>query len=572
MITLMDRLQLRNNPEAVLVVFMLVWMIINILQAGYTELLHDEAYYWVWSKELAWGYFDHPPLVALEIFFSKTLFSGELGVRLATVVTSCGFIYGLWKLVTPSYRTINYFILITAGTLFIHVYGFITTPDAPLMFFAVIYLLIYRRVLERLTIQNSLLWGLSMALVMYSKYHGLLLIIFSLIGHWAWLKKPGFYLAVFFGILLYSPHLIWQYEHDFPSLQYHLVDRGSKSINPVKVLANVLNPFYIIGPLVVYYFIATLRRSALTVFEKSLKWIFWGILGFFTVSSLTFKDSVYAQWLVLIIIPGVYFTYQWLNEHPEASKNFTRISVFTILIILLGRISLVSPFGPNNFEFRGNKLWVNELKKRAGYHRVVFENSYALASKYWFYSGDSAYTQCNARYRLSQYDLTGFEENYQHRPVLFIGNRYLEQVGGFQGISLPAGKKDSVWIKYYQNYSSANHLTLKVTNKPESAPGNDFIRVQALLMNPYNRTVEFENTEVRKNIYVQIYRKKIFVAEQEVTVTGLTSLGPLTSLPITLSFLLPPLSGDYLIRFVLRHDQVDGSALSTLYPLKINSK
>ncbi len=26
--------------------------------------LPDEAYYWLWSERLQWGYFDHPPLIA----------------------------------------------------------------------------------------------------------------------------------------------------------------------------------------------------------------------------------------------------------------------------------------------------------------------------------------------------------------------------------------------------------------------------------------------------------------------------------------------------------------------------
>jgi 4-amino-4-deoxy-L-arabinose transferase-like glycosyltransferase len=30
-------------------------------------LTADEAYYWMWSKHLAFGYYDHPPMVALVI-------------------------------------------------------------------------------------------------------------------------------------------------------------------------------------------------------------------------------------------------------------------------------------------------------------------------------------------------------------------------------------------------------------------------------------------------------------------------------------------------------------------------
>ena len=42
----------------------LLWFIVAILQAAFTDIFHDEAYYWLWSKHLALGYFDHPPMIA----------------------------------------------------------------------------------------------------------------------------------------------------------------------------------------------------------------------------------------------------------------------------------------------------------------------------------------------------------------------------------------------------------------------------------------------------------------------------------------------------------------------------
>ena len=47
--------------------FLLGWLLVNLLQAGLTELDPDEAYYFMYSRDLAWGYFDHPPVIALMI-------------------------------------------------------------------------------------------------------------------------------------------------------------------------------------------------------------------------------------------------------------------------------------------------------------------------------------------------------------------------------------------------------------------------------------------------------------------------------------------------------------------------
>src|SRR5271154_5867336 len=49
---------------------------------GRVELTFDEAYYTLWSRSLAWGYLDHPPMVAAWIRASTTLFGpSEFGVR-----------------------------------------------------------------------------------------------------------------------------------------------------------------------------------------------------------------------------------------------------------------------------------------------------------------------------------------------------------------------------------------------------------------------------------------------------------------------------------------------------------
>ena len=55
---------------------------IQALAAGRLELTFDEAYYTLWSRFLSFGYLDHPPMVALLIRASTSLFGGsELGVR-----------------------------------------------------------------------------------------------------------------------------------------------------------------------------------------------------------------------------------------------------------------------------------------------------------------------------------------------------------------------------------------------------------------------------------------------------------------------------------------------------------
>src|SRR2546426_835356 len=49
----------------------------RVWYASFRPLLPDEAYYWVWTRHLAAGYFDHPPMVAYLIWASPRASSGE---------------------------------------------------------------------------------------------------------------------------------------------------------------------------------------------------------------------------------------------------------------------------------------------------------------------------------------------------------------------------------------------------------------------------------------------------------------------------------------------------------------
>ena len=48
--------------------------VIRLVFAALLPVFPDEAYYWEWSRRLAPGYFDHPPMVALLIRFGTSIF------------------------------------------------------------------------------------------------------------------------------------------------------------------------------------------------------------------------------------------------------------------------------------------------------------------------------------------------------------------------------------------------------------------------------------------------------------------------------------------------------------------
>ena len=79
-------------------IFLFLWGILNLVQARLTPLNNDEAYYWMYSRHLAWGYFDHPPMIALMIKIGYSFFHNELGVRIVVVLTQLVALWLMWKL------------------------------------------------------------------------------------------------------------------------------------------------------------------------------------------------------------------------------------------------------------------------------------------------------------------------------------------------------------------------------------------------------------------------------------------------------------------------------------------
>lgn len=64
-------------------------LVILFILYGTVHLGPDEAQYWTWSQDLAWGYYSKPPGIAWQIWGGTSLFGNtELGVRFLSVIFS----------------------------------------------------------------------------------------------------------------------------------------------------------------------------------------------------------------------------------------------------------------------------------------------------------------------------------------------------------------------------------------------------------------------------------------------------------------------------------------------------
>jgi Dolichyl-phosphate-mannose-protein mannosyltransferase len=404
-----------------LVLFFSVWTILNLLQAGYTVLLNDEAYYWVYSNFLDWGYFDHPPMIALLIKAGYYLFHNELGVRLFTVILNTLTLIILYRLLPRKNDILFYSI---AGSIaLLQIGGFIAVPDMPLVFFVALFFLFYKKFLETGSWYNTFFVGLIMSLMLYSKYHGILVILFTLVSNPSLLKNKKAWVAVLIATILFLPHLFWQYLHQFPSVQYHLFERNAGGFNPLYPIEYVASQLLLPGPLMGWFFLwCATRYRTKNLFERALQFSMIGIYLFFLAT--TFKGEAEGNWTVPAIVPLIILSHQYLCDKNKLQRILLYTLPVSLFFIFAVRIYLLSPAKPikslNTNEFEQNTSWAQKIKALSDGLPLVFISSYQKAAKYWFYGGIPAFSLNTPYYRRNNYNFWPLERSMQGKKVYVI--------------------------------------------------------------------------------------------------------------------------------------------------------
>ena len=415
--------------------WLLVWGILDLLCALFCEIHADEAYYRLYGQFLSWGYFDHPPMVGLMTALSgaliptTSLMLKNLSVRLVTVLMHVATVWVVWKTiegkdaslqdVASRYRLAR-FLLVAASMPMFCAYGFLTTPDAPLLFFAALFYYAYRRYLSTsnpLTSNpltpNTLLLGISMAGMLYSKYMAVLVIGLAVLANWRLLTDKRAWAAVGIAAVLMVPHLWWQYSHNFPSFTYHLVSRA-ESYRPLFTWEYIPNQWAVFNPLVwalmVWLSIKAFRTEDL--FRRTLAWTVLGFQVFFLLMS--FRGHVEPHWTVVTSLPTII-----LLTEEEALWRRGLYAAFGVLagLLVIARIVLMLNILPPQSGLAGKQAQCEAIHAEAQGLPVVFDGSFQQPSLYRFFYDDQAVLVRNQYNRYTQYDLLHLERELIGQPA-----------------------------------------------------------------------------------------------------------------------------------------------------------
>jgi 4-amino-4-deoxy-L-arabinose transferase-like glycosyltransferase len=205
-------------------------IVLRVIMAAVLPLSADEAYYWLWSKHLAAGYYDHPPAIAFVIRFG-TLFLGdtELGVRLGGVLFSILASWFVWRtgqLILKDDDRAALATLLFNLTLMIGVEMLAATPDTLSVSATAGFLFFLAKVEQTGDGRWWLGVGLKGGLGLLAKYSGLFVGLGALV--WllasprarAFLKTPWPWAAAVLALVIFLPNLWWQSTHHWMTFAF----------------------------------------------------------------------------------------------------------------------------------------------------------------------------------------------------------------------------------------------------------------------------------------------------------------------------------------------------------------
>src|SRR5438477_5600076 len=282
---------------------------LRLVAAAWTPLTFDEAYYWMWSKHLASGYYDHPPMVALVIRLG-TMIAGdtELGVRLVSILLALpmswavyratAILFGSMRLAATATILLNVTLMAAVGTM-------IVTPDAPVLVASCFVLFALAKVLETGRGAWWLAAGAAVGAALLSKYTALF--FGPAIAIWLvsvpklrrWLLSPWLYFGGLVALAIFAPVIFWNADHQWVSFIKQIGRARIEDFHPAFIaelvptqVAFATPLVFILGAMGLYALLA--RNAGASAARVLISTTFWTIVVYFFWHSL--HARVEANW------------------------------------------------------------------------------------------------------------------------------------------------------------------------------------------------------------------------------------------------------------------------------------
>jgi 4-amino-4-deoxy-L-arabinose transferase-like glycosyltransferase len=257
------------SPAATLVLVVLGATAVRLAAGALVPLTEDEAYYRLWSMRPAFGYFDHPPMIAWWIWLGRHLVGDSpLGVRLiptlGTAATSL-VVFDLARLMGLGERTAARAGIWLNATILVGLGGELAVPDVPTALFWTSALWSAFRAING----RGAWWlaaGAAAGLGCLSKYSALFLapgvliwLALSADGRRA-LRTPWPWLAVVIALAIFAPNVAWNAQHGWVTFAKQFGRVRANGIAPLFLGKLLIDQVVLLNPLIAVFVIMAVRR------------------------------------------------------------------------------------------------------------------------------------------------------------------------------------------------------------------------------------------------------------------------------------------------------------------------
>lgn len=301
---------------AALLIFRVVCLLISPL-----GLHGDEAQYWAWSKDLDWGYFTKPPLIAWTIWVTTTLFGdAEWAVRLSSPVLHSITAFVIFRTARFAFDAKTGFwaaaIYLLMPALWLS--SGIVSTDVPLLLCWALAMNAWLHLRQKATWPRALQLGVAVGFGLLAKYA--MLFFLPALGLAFLFDKPtrqGLntlkgYMAGLITFLIFLPNILWNFAHDFATVT-HTADNAnmgeSLPFHPVELLTFWGDQLAVFGPVTLVLYVLALIAALRGKLEAPALWIaLFGLSPLLIISLQALLSRANANWAVTSYVAGSILT------------------------------------------------------------------------------------------------------------------------------------------------------------------------------------------------------------------------------------------------------------------------
>lgn len=409
------------------------------------DLFFDEAQYWAWSREPAFGYFSKPPLLAWIIALAEHICGGsEACIRSPAPILYFGTSLLVYAVARQLYdaRVAFYAALSIALATGAAFSARIISTDVPLLFFWALALLAYVKLLGSGGTHWGVVLGLALGFGLMAKYAMIYFVLATVLAAWldrdarALLRSRALWLALAIAAVVVAPNILWNIENGLATFRHtgDNIQGSGVMLDPRNGLEFIAAQFAVFGPVVFAVLLyAFARIGSATTSRADRLMLTFALPPLVLVTATGFVTRALANWAAPAFISAVVVViailvrrgaWKWL-----ALSLATGIAVQVALLagdVLAARLTI--SWLANGDLYHRTLGWralgerAGELARRVGARTIVADarDDVASLAYYWRDQPEPVLSWPRTSVPDHHFDLTRALTTAAPLPILFI--------------------------------------------------------------------------------------------------------------------------------------------------------